>query len=61
MNSCENGSCTPGEVISGIKCDVVNCKYHREGNKCQAGMIEVGHGNCQTSKETSCETFKAKS
>ncbi|MBE6782270.1 MAG: DUF1540 domain-containing protein [Ruminococcaceae bacterium] len=60
MNNCDNGRCAPGNVISGIKCDVVNCEYHREGNKCQAGSIEVGHGNCSTSKETSCETFKAK-
>ena len=55
-----NTSCGMGKEISGIKCDVINCKYHREGNKCHAGCIEVGNGNCQTSKETACKTFEAK-
>lgn len=60
MNNCGQEKCTPGEVISGIKCDVSNCEYHREGDKCQAGCIEVGHGKCTCSNETSCTTFKAK-
>ena len=55
----DNKSCANG-IISGIKCDVVNCTYHREGNKCEAGCIEVGRGNCSTSKDTACDTFKAK-
>lgn len=55
MKNCENR-----EVISGIKCDVTNCEYHKEGNLCQAGCIQVGHGSCSTSKETECVTFKAK-
>ncbi|MBQ5911180.1 MAG: DUF1540 domain-containing protein [Clostridia bacterium] len=54
-----NNECKKAE-ISGIKCDVVNCEYHHEGNKCYAGCIEVGNGNCQSSKETACNTFKAK-
>ena len=44
MNNCENGKCPVNEIISGIKCDVVNCAYHTEGNKCHAGHIEVGNG-----------------
>jgi len=55
----ENKNCE-NHIISGIKCDVVNCTYHREGNKCEAGCIEVGRGNCSTSSDTACETFKAK-
>ena len=53
-SKCEN------KEIAGIKCDVVNCHYHHEGNRCQAGCIEVGNGSCQTSKETACNTFRAK-
>lgn len=53
-SKCEN------KEISGIKCDVVNCHYHHEGNTCHAGCIEVGNGSCQTSKETACNTFRAK-
>ena len=60
MENCHDGKCSPGVVISGIKCDVKNCEYHREGDKCQAGSIQVGHGSCSSSKETECVTFKAK-
>ena len=55
----DNKTCQ-NQIISGIKCGVVNCAYHREGNKCEAGCIEVGSGNCSSSKDTACETFKAK-
>ena len=55
-----NNSKCENKEISGIKCDVVNCHYHREGNTCHAGCIEVGNGSCQTSKETACNTFRAK-
>ena len=58
--NCKNNNCAPGEVISGIRCDVVNCTYHREGNKCQAGTIQVGHGPCSSCSDTACETFKPK-
>ncbi len=62
MNDCENGRCMPGNVISGIKCDVTSCEYHREGDRCQAGCIEVGHcsGTCATSADTECVTYKPK-
>ena len=60
MNNCENGKCKTEKIISGIKCDVVNCAYHHEGNTCHAGSIEVGHGACKTSSETACNTFRSK-
>ena len=55
-----NESKCANKEIAGIKCDVVNCHYHHEGNTCHAGCIEVGNGSCQTSKETACNTFRAK-
>ena len=58
MNSCDNGKCK--EIISGIYCNVKNCEYHREGDKCEAGSIRVGSGTCASCKDTECETFKAK-
>lgn len=61
MNNCENGKCPVNEIIAGIKCDVVNCAYHTEGNKCHAGHIEVGNGCCSSSKDTNCNTFRPKS
>lgn len=53
-------NCKSEKIISGIKCDVVNCAYHHEGNTCHAGCIEVGHGACKTSNETACNTFRSK-
>ena len=55
-----NSNCAPEMEITGIKCDVFNCEYHHEGNKCYAGCIEVGNGNCKNNKDTACNTFKAK-
>ncbi len=60
MSDCKNDSCTVGNIISGIKCDVAKCVYHREGDMCQAGCIEVGHTNSASSSETACVTFKNK-
>lgn len=48
------------EIIDGIKCDVKNCAYHREGDLCEAGCIEVGYGEACHSSETACVTFRAK-
>lgn len=58
MNNCEGKNCSG--AISGIRCDVVNCAYHHEGHQCHADYIEVGNGNCKTSSETACNTFKRK-
>ena len=55
-----NSNSAPEKEITGIKCDVFNCEYHHEGNKCYAGCIEVGNGNCKNNKDTACNTFKAK-
>ena len=48
------------KVISGIRCDVVNCTYHKADNCCAAGSIQVGHGPCNSCSDTACETFKPK-
>lgn len=44
--------------ISGIKCDVNNCHYHRNGGKCVAGEIKVGPQFANNSSDTICDTFK---
>ncbi len=54
---CKTDTC---KTISGINCNVTNCAYHHEGNKCHAGSIKVGNGVCATCGDTACETFKPK-
>ncbi|MDO4743116.1 MAG: DUF1540 domain-containing protein [bacterium] len=44
-------------VISGIKCEVENCKYNSDGCHCIAGSIEVGPSHAASSEETVCDTF----
>lgn len=43
--------------ISGICCEVQNCKYHDKANHCHAGRIQVGHTYAKNTDETVCETF----
>ena len=47
------------EIINGVKCVVNKCHYHKEGNKCGAGKIEIAPKNANTSEETDCNTFKS--
>lgn len=56
----ENGCNSNGCKISGIKCEVENCRYHTKDNCCDAGHINVVHHNAQTSSETACGTFEMK-
>lgn len=46
-------------VIPGIVCNVKQCAYHSDGDKCTAGKIEVGSEKCCCSScDTECVTFK---
>lgn len=49
-----------GKPISGIVCDVTNCKYHQGTDKCCAQHICVGPSNASSSGETACVTFQPK-
>ncbi|MGI6279274.1 MAG: DUF1540 domain-containing protein [Acutalibacteraceae bacterium] len=48
------------ETLSCIACNVKNCVYHTENDSCDAGRIQVGDGAASSSKDTRCDTFKAK-
>lgn len=43
--------------ISGIRCHVTNCTYHKGDSTCTAGCIEVGNSKASRSDETECSTF----
>lgn len=49
-----------GCKISGIKCEVENCRYHTKDNCCDAGCIQVGPGHAEHSSDTACVTFEQK-
>lgn len=56
-SNCSDKCC---ERINHIKCGVVNCSYHSEGDCCHADMIEVGPSFAVNDSDTQCSTFKAK-
>lgn len=49
-----------GKCIKGVVCDVQNCVYHAEQNRCHAGSIAVGPHSADCSANTNCATFKPK-
>jgi hypothetical protein len=44
-------------ALSGVDCDVVNCKYHNGKDNCLASCIKVGAHNALRTGETFCGTF----
>ena len=53
-----NATCHPSHVIS-IDCEVAKCVYNAN-YKCTAEHVDINGSNADTSKETSCSTFKEK-
>jgi len=45
------------DIINGVGCDVVNCKYHGHANQCFADSISVESQNAAKKTETFCGTF----
>ncbi len=43
--------------ITGVGCDVTNCKYNTIDNKCAASKIKVQNDRATTKSETYCGTF----
>lgn len=43
--------------ITGVGCDVTNCKYNTRDRKCSASSIEVENEKASTKGETYCSTF----
>lgn len=43
--------------ITGVDCDVTNCKYNTRESKCSASEIKVANEQASTKKETFCSTF----
>ena len=58
--NCHDKSCDMSKCIKGIVCDVKNCVYHAQENKCCAGTIAVGPREADCSANTNCVTFKPK-
>ena len=45
------------DKLTGVGCDVVNCKYHGTDNYCHASSIMVESQNAMKKAETFCGTF----
>ena len=43
--------------ITGVGCDVTNCKYNTIDCKCSASQIKVQNDKATTKSETFCSTF----
>lgn len=45
------------DVLYGVGCDVVSCKFNGRDNRCFADCINVESPNAHNKKETFCGTF----
>ena len=53
-----NSNKKPGwDEITGVGCDVTNCKYNTIDNKCSASKIKVENERASSKGETYCSTF----
>ena len=52
MSQKKSGSC-----LSGVSCQVENCRHHAEGDMCMARQIDVKNETALTKAETFCGTF----
>ncbi len=46
------------DIIKEISCNAKNCIYNENGQRCNAGHIDVGTSSACKSSETYCSTFK---
>jgi hypothetical protein len=46
-----------GDILYGVDCDAVHCKYHGHDNRCYADNIIVESPNALKKAETFCGTF----
>jgi len=53
-NGCAGASC---QGLTGVGCDVKNCKYHSNDDKCYANSITVESPSAVSKSETFCGTF----
>ena len=53
MSVMKNGD----DILYGVGCDVVNCKYHDHASHCSADSITVESQNAVKKAETFCGTF----
>ena len=51
---------TSGDMLYGVGCDVINCKYHGHEDRCYANNISVEAPNATDKVETFCGTFAAR-
>ena len=45
------------DQITGVGCDVTNCKYNTIDSKCSASHTDVQNDRATTKSETYCATF----
>ena len=48
------------DVLPGVDCDVVTCRYNDKNKKCSADSIFVGARNAKNKDEAYCGTFTPK-
>ena len=46
------------DQITGVGCDVSNCKYNTIDSKCSASHIDVQNDRATTKSQTYCATFR---
>ena len=51
---------TSGDMLYGVGCDVVNCKYHGHENRCYANSISVESPTAAKNVDTFCGTFASR-
>lgn len=50
-----------GRPIERVKCVVDSCAYWAQGNRCEAGSIEIQPPNARDTQDTDCATFAPRS
>ena len=53
---CSSNNC---DTLSGVMCDVKNCKHHTPEDRCTAKSIKVESSSAMNKSETWCGTFAA--
>jgi len=53
-------NCCGHNVLSGVECGVINCRYNENGSKCTADCIKVKNESAMKQAETFCGTFSAR-
>lgn len=56
--NCSGGSCSDELMSARICCTASTCRFHKPGDCCAAGTIEVCHGVSGIGGDPACSTFE---